>query len=197
MNENVKNKLWLVVVLLLIFVALSWLQQSKKPTDLNQGNQQKTASEVAADNTKKPEDQVLFIPKLGAWAPIIYAETQDEFQIQKNLISGVVHLPNTAKPGEVGNAYIIGHAVNYSFVVSKYNEAFAKLSELQAGDTIAVIDQSGQMEFKVTTLIRTHSADFTTQTQATNGKRLLSLQAFYPANQAIDRYVVVAELQLH
>ncbi|NJL96686.1 hypothetical protein HC864_02610, partial [Candidatus Gracilibacteria bacterium] len=47
--------------------------------------------------------------------------------IQLKLRDGVVHLPFSPAPGELGNSYIIGHSSNYNNVQSDYNYIFAPL----------------------------------------------------------------------
>src|SRR5581483_11348610 len=56
---------------------------------------------------------VLEIPALNIAAPIVYSKETKEDKIQVELQRGVVHLAETSLPGQVGNAYIVGHSSNY------------------------------------------------------------------------------------
>lgn len=71
--------------------------------------------------------------------------------VQVKLRDGVVHMANTPQPGELGNAYIIGHSSNYSSVKSSYNEIFKPLMKRsEAGERFVIYDQLGrELEFKV------------------------------------------------
>lgn len=142
---------------------------------------------------KLPQDQIIFIPKINIWVPIIYVESTDELAIQHGLIGGVVHYAGTGRPGEVGNAYIVGHSSNYQWVNSNYNEVFARLPQLQVGDNISVIDQSGQMNFQVISTYTVNPDNLNPLSQETGGRKLLTLQTSYPVGTAKQRFIVVAE----
>ena len=74
--------------------------------------------------------------------------------VLKLLLDGIVHMggiPGVPLPGELGNAYIVGHSSNYSSVASPYNEIFRPLVNRSAeGDIFYVYDQQGRkMKYKV------------------------------------------------
>ncbi|MBI2607910.1 MAG: sortase [Candidatus Doudnabacteria bacterium] len=191
MTEIFKNRLLAIVILASIFVLASFFQERGPVSD--EVNAKAPSQQITQSKQENPKDQILFIPKLQVWVPIVYVEHEDALEMQTALTQGVAHLPNTSKPGEIGNAFILGYARNYPWLVSSYAQVFADLKQLEGGDFIAVIDQTGQLEFMVINIIATRAADFTVTNQETNGRRLLSLQAYYPFGEE-DRYVVVAEL---
>jgi LPXTG-site transpeptidase (sortase) family protein len=89
------------------------------------------------------EQDYLQIPIIGVQAPIIWSETDDKNVLQKNLLLGIVHFPETAKPGENGNGVYIGHSSNYWWEKSDYNTVFGLLEKLENGDNI-VLNYNGQ-----------------------------------------------------
>ena len=188
--DQIKRNLILVAICIAIFAVLNFLGDKENPM----GTTEKSSLPLlTAQQKPNPKDQILFIPKLGIWSPIVYGQSSNEVQLQLDLLKGIVHLPGTVMPGEVGNAYLVGSSSNHSWVTSAYNQVFADLEKLEAGDNVAVIDQSGQIIFEVTTIIIVPASDSTVTNQQTNGKRLLSLQAYSPTME--QRYVVVAELK--
>jgi hypothetical protein len=71
--------------------------------------------------------------------------------VQKLLKYGVVHLPITPAPGQVGNSYIIGHTSNFPQVKSAYNKIFKPFeSKSKVGDEFTIWDHKcRQMTFRV------------------------------------------------
>lgn len=83
--------------------------------------------------TANPE---VIIPKINVEIPVNYSErSTDESVIENDLMSGVVHYPNTSLPGQNGNAAFFGHSSNNIFNQGKYKFAFVLLHTLKAGDT--------------------------------------------------------------
>lgn len=94
------------------------------------------------------KDPKIIIPKINVEIPVVYNtpytndHDKNEAAIQKNLEDGVVHYPSTPKPGELGNAAIVGHSSNNIFNQGKYKFAFVLLKRLEEGDTF-YIDRGG------------------------------------------------------
>lgn len=78
----------------------------------------------------------LNVPALGINAPINW--TQDLSTIDADLDKGVVHMPGTPMPGDVGTTYISGHSSGYAWDNSPYKNVFTQLSKLGNGDKIYV-----------------------------------------------------------
>jgi len=56
----------------------------------------------------------------------------------QELEKGIIKYPGSADPGTEGNSFIFGHSSNYPWAKGDYNNAFALLNELNAGDEIIV-----------------------------------------------------------
>lgn len=96
------------------------------------------------------QQDYLQIPKIGVVAPIIWSKDDSQEVLQAELLSGIVHFPETAAPGTPGNGVYIGHSSNYWWEESDYNTIFGLLEKLQLGDNI-VINYSGQtFKYQVT-----------------------------------------------
>ena len=97
--------------------------------------------------------------------------------IQQLLTEGVVRIPISAFPGEVGNSYIIGHSSNITTVKSDYNFVFQNLQNAQDGDIFYVYDHNGlKLPFKVFDITVIEETDVLTAYKPFEDKRVVTLQ---------------------
>jgi LPXTG-site transpeptidase (sortase) family protein len=90
-------------------------------------------SNTSVAPTSNPE---VIIPKINVEIPADYTGTStNEADIENDLQNGIVHYPNTAVPGQTGNATFFGHSSNNIFNKGKYKFAFVLLHTLETGDT--------------------------------------------------------------
>jgi len=94
-------------------------------------------------------DNTLFIPKIGVEVPIMFAQSKSNSDINELLLDGVVHYPETANPGEIGNVFITGHSSYYWWSKGQYNTVFSILDKLVAGDMIYVHYNHTRYTYKV------------------------------------------------
>lgn len=81
----------------------------------------------------------IIINDINITAPIIFDQkTVNESAFQKALRSGVVHYPNTATPGQVGNVVIFGHSSGQWWAPGNYKFVFTLLDKLKQEDRIFV-----------------------------------------------------------
>lgn len=76
------------------------------------------------------------IPKLKVKVPIIWSQSEDDLQIQKELLQGAIHYPGTAFPGFRGNSYVTGHSSFYPWVKNDFKEIFKDLDDLKIGHEV-------------------------------------------------------------
>jgi hypothetical protein len=158
---------------------------------------------------EKPEKtNWLSFPKYKVEAPVIYASFQDMFvsdkdgivdfskpieedtkeiakgnyesvPVQKLLKDGIVHLPFSTYPGEVGSSYIIGHSSNFSTVKSNYNKVFAPIEQKsQVGDEFFIYDKDGRkLKFKVFEVKAIKEDDIEESYKNYQDRRVVTLQA--------------------
>ena len=82
------------------------------------------------------KDNWFYYPKLGIESPIIWDISIE--QIEERLLGGIVHLDQTAKPGQFGDIIVSGHSSFYPWIESDYKETFAVLPEAEIGDQITI-----------------------------------------------------------
>ncbi|MFA6131638.1 MAG: sortase [Patescibacteria group bacterium] len=154
-------------------------------------------SEAPSEPTGPPElaANELAIPALNIRTPILFTETVDEDVFQELLRQGVVHYPDTAEVGAVGNAYIFGHSSDFTWVDNSYRYIFALLPNIKLGDDIYATNQAGHLfHFQVKETFVISPSDLRVLNQETDGKIVLTLQTSYPFGTALARFIVVAEL---
>lgn len=88
------------------------------------------------------------LPLLTEPLPLIYSDTLEEEQIQAYLQEGAVVLPLGTSFGEPGNVVVTAHSSGTQ-AFGPYRFAFAKLSELNEGDTYLVTTQQAQYTYRV------------------------------------------------
>jgi hypothetical protein len=118
--------------------------------------------------------------------------------VQKLLKAGVVHLPISPAPGQVGNSYIIGHTSNFPQVQSAYNKIFKPFeSKSLVGDEFTIWDNKcRQMTFRVFEAFAIGEYDTATAYQNMGNRRVVTLQgSILDANwQPTKRWLTRAEL---
>lgn len=165
-------------------------------------------ADLVAKPVKPEQTNLLSFPAYKINAPLVYASFQDMFEsdtnglvdfnkpiqedpkeiargnyesvpVQKLLKNGIVHLPFSTYPGEIGNSYIIGHSSNFSAVKSDYNTVFAPIEQKsKVGDEFFIYDQDGRkLTFKVFEVKAVREDDITESYKNYTDRRVVTLQA--------------------
>lgn len=118
--------------------------------------------------------------------------------VQRLLKAGIVHLPISPAPGQVGNSYIIGHTSNFPQVRSLYNKIFKPFeSKSRIGDEFTIWDhQCRQMTFRVYEAFAIGENDTATAYENVGNRRVVTLQgSILDANwQPTKRWLTRGEL---
>ena len=186
--------LWSIGIILLVLIAINaqyfWAQIKYYATPVSPAS---PAEAVPGPETGEPNQ--LNIPSLGITAPIQYATEKTEAAYQAALINGVVHYPETAQVGEVGNAYLFGHSSDYVWSPGHYKTVFALLPKIQIGAEITASNADGRVfHYRVADKSVVTPDDLSVLNQDTGGEKILTLQTSYPVGTALKRYIVKAVL---
>lgn len=155
----------------------------------------KVQTSTATTTQQTVRANYLWVPSLGIEAPVVYTTEANEKAFQAALATGVVHFPETAKPGEFGNVYIFGHSSDYAWSKGAYKTVFALLTKIQPGAEILLSDQEGNLfTYKVKEAFVAGPKDVKYLSQEGYNKKLLTLQTSYPLGTALKRYIVRAEI---
>jgi LPXTG-site transpeptidase (sortase) family protein len=148
-----------------------------------------------------PFEDRLIIPKLGENVPIVRPSMdalmkedwkQFEADIQKALHDGVVHYPGSARPGQAGNFFLTGHSSNYPWIKSDFNDVFARLNELDTGDTYSVYYGGDKHTYKIVKKYEVKPNNVSVLDQPSD-KRIATLMTCTPVGTTLRRLIVQAE----
>ena len=157
----------------------------------------KNGYDPAAPGDTKPA-YVLVINKIRVEVPINWSLSADEADIQEDLKSGVVRLPDTGVPGQWGNTVISGHSSNYVWVEGKYNYIFKNLNDLAVGDEIIIraTQKNGKsFEYKYKVVDKNVTVPDDPKIFEENGKPAVTLVTCWPLNTNWKRLAVRAEME--
>lgn len=145
----------------------------------------------------RPQNEILQIPdntlkiaKLSLEAPIFW-ET-DYRDILERLPHGLVHLVGTAKPGERGNIVIGGHSSGLWFLPGPFNRIFARLGELEPGDTLLLTYKGRAFRYQVSESFEVKPTEL--RILEPTPRPTLTLFTCSPVGTALRRRVIRAEL---
>lgn len=98
--------------------------------------------------------------------------------VQRLLTQGVVHLPISPTPGQVGNSYIVGHTSNFPSIKSDYNRIFKSFEQKsQKGDEFTIWDHlCRKLKFKVFEAISILAEETDIAYKSFGDKRVVTLQ---------------------
>lgn len=148
-----------------------------------------------------PMEDRIIIPKLGKNIPIVRPGmdalmredwTKFEKDIQSALRGGVVHYPGSARPGQAGNFFVTGHSSYYPWDSGQYKDAFARLHELDAGDTYTVYYGGDRHTYRITKKYEVKPSDVSVLDQPSD-KRIAMLMTCTPVGTTLRRLIVEAE----
>jgi sortase A len=147
-----------------------------------------------------PYENRIVIPKIGKNIPLVDVAVDQEFDFDhmenifmKELEKWVVRYPGTARPGELGNAFIFGHSSNYPWIKWEYNDVFALLDNLDYGDEIIVYYNQKKFVYTVNEkqVVRPGNVKVLERDES---KKELSLMTCWPVGTTLNRMIVFAEL---
>lgn len=93
----------------------------------------------------------IIVNSVSIEAPIQFGQTTiNETNFQLALRDGVVHYPNTARPGETGNVVLFGHSSQAWWAKGNYKFVFAPLHDVVVGDKIFIEYQGTRYSYEIT-----------------------------------------------
>jgi len=131
------------------------------------------------------------IPKLGISAPLRFVQNENE--VNSALDSGVVHFPDSALPGEIGEIIILGHSAPPGWPKIKYDWVFSQIQDLGAGDLIILNFKKCEFSFKVSDKKILLRGGEIPEDWKVDGESTLVLISCWPPGKDIKRIAVMAE----
>jgi sortase A len=145
--------------------------------------------------TPKSTQFGIVIEKIGVNAPVIAnVSVTDKRAYLAALEKGVAHAKGTAKPGQIGNAYLFAHSSLDFWNYGPYSGVFNLLRKLSEGDRIVVFYKGERFDYYVTDK-EVVSGFNTTPLTRTFDTPYLTLQTCDPPGVALNRLIITAELR--
>lgn len=94
----------------------------------------------------------------------------------------------------MGNVFIFGHSSNYPWVQSQYNDVFALLDKLTAGDEITIFYNQKKYTYRITDKSIVKPGDVKALESRDPTKKEISLMTCWPVGTALQRILVFGEL---
>lgn len=149
---------------------------------------------VGNDNVAPSSTPQVIIPKINVQIPVNYNETStNEATIENDLENGVVHYPNTAVPGQDGNAAFFGHSSNNIFNKGKYKFAFVLLHTLVQGDTFYLTYNGKLYVYKVISRQIVSPSNVGVLNAVAGQRATATLITCDPPGTSLNRLVVVGQ----
>lgn len=181
---------FIIAIILVNYPAFSHLVTytfSSKPAT----SQIQPTKNITPPPKKYPLDESkIIIPKISTDAPIIWDINFD--QIHSNLDNGVVQYKESAKPGQYGNVFLVGHSSDYVWSKGKYKTVFSLLPKLIKDDQIFIHYQGDEYIYEVTETKIVAPTDTSILDPSTDAR--LTLMTCWPIGTSQKRYVVIAKL---
>lgn len=144
------------------------------------------------DKEEVPPVDTIIIPKINVNAPLVYIKDESNNAILQAIQNGVGHYPGTALPGRNGNAFFTGHSSYYWWSEGKYNQVFALLHNLEAGDLIYIYYQGEKYIYRATNKVVVLPTDV--HVLDPTPTPTLSLMTCTPIGTNLKRLIVHADL---
>jgi len=142
--------------------------------------------------TKTYAQDTIVIPKINVEAPIVYLNTTDNKTIIDAIKDGVGHYQGTALPGHIGNVFLTGHSSYYWWSGGKYNQVFALMDRLTAGDLVYVYSQGERYIYRVSKSFVVNPNQV--EVLAPSDKAILTLMTCTPVGTNLRRLIVQGNL---
>lgn len=136
--------------------------------------------------------QTITINTLGKTIKVLNPAADSISALDAALLSGVVRHPDSAKMGEDGNLFILGHSSYLPVVNNKNFQAFNGIQNLKWGDTITVASKDIEYVYRVEKVYKAKATDLTVPI-AGKGKHL-TLATCNSFGSKDDRFIVEASL---
>lgn len=106
-----------------------------------------SAAPVATYSAERPVRIV--INEIGIDTPVLTPASTDVAVLDRALLSGAVHYPDSPLAGEEGNMLIFGHSSYLPVVQNKAYQAFNELQKLTPGSMVSVYTDTMRYDYKV------------------------------------------------
>ena len=188
----------------LILVAIDFLPETSVDTETSITTEvtetKRTIGDLQVDNIEVTESQSLqeavavpteiYIERLDKVITVLNPESRNIADLDTALLDGVVRHPDSAKLGQEGNVFILGHSSYLPTVFNSNFQAFNGIQNLEWGDTIEVTSDDAVYVYQVEKTFKAKAQDVTVP--IAGDAKLLTLATCNSFGSVDDRYIVEA-----
>jgi len=199
--------LFLIMLLLFNWANVSWVFNYKAVSgffsDLFEKEEIKQnilpiepSGEIVLNNREEYYDKEnsLEISKIEISAPLVFAQSADQSDMQKALNTGVVFYPGSAFPGKSGQTIILGHSAPAGWPKIRYDGIFTRLNELIEGDEVIIYFNNRKYSYIVSKKVFLERGEEISQEGFEDSDNVLVLISCWPPGKDIRRIAVQAKL---
>lgn len=135
--------------------------------------------------------QEIYIKKLDRRVTVLNPVSRTVADLDEALLSGVVRHPDSARLGQTGNVFILGHSSYLPQVFNENFKAFNGIETLEWGDLIEVVGEDSVFVYRVESVYEAKANDATVIPIATDDRRL-TLATCDSFGSVDDRFIVEA-----
>lgn len=130
------------------------------------------------------------IERIGLDTPITAPSSTDIDVLDRALLSGAVHYPESGLPGKNANMLLFGHSSYLPVIHNKAYKAFNDLNKLEKGDVITIYSETHIYLYKIETVTLSEASDVRVQFESETPTLTLSTCNSFGAKQ--ERWIVTA-----
>lgn len=184
----------------LILVAIDFLPEAPTDTETSVTTEVSTIIDDSAETTQEAETVVvqeitavprqIYIEKIDKNITVLNPVSRNIADLDTALLDGVVRHPDSAKLGQEGNVFILGHSSYLPTVFNSNFQAFNGIQNLEWGDTIEVTSDDAVYVYRVEKTFKAKAQDVTVPIAGED--KLLTLATCNSFGSVDDRYIVEA-----
>ncbi len=148
-NRGVLRLLFLIFLISLLALNWSDIYWIFNPRVISFGIQSVVGRNESINETYYQEVDSINIPLINISAPIVESKGSSDRDFAEALDRGVVHFPESAIPGEIGTAILLGHSAPAGWPKINYDWVFSEIEKLNEGDKIEIYFNKRKYIYKV------------------------------------------------
>lgn len=179
----------------LLLVAIDFVPEPAEPTKIEVKDEdhepmipQAAEVDVAAIEPSLPTE--IYIERLDKKIAVLNPTSRNVEDLDNALLRGVVRHPDSAKLGQEGNVFILGHSSYLPSVFNSNFKAFNGIQDLEWGDTIEIKSEGAVFVYRVDKVYRAEAQELVVP--IAGDKKRLTLATCDSFGSADDRFIVEA-----
>jgi len=137
------------------------------------------------------QPNVIIISKINIRAPLVTPVSDSDKDLNRALNQGVIIYPGSVLPGQNGEILLSGHSSIYPWISTRYGQVFTLLDKLSAGDTVSLVYNNYQYDYRITGKQILWPKDVKI---SDTRQPVLTLVTCWPIGTTLKRLVVTGEL---